>query len=129
MALEDIYQEGIRFYVYPGTHNFIPQAKYNEGDSKRNQSIHQDFLKEINTILESKNFEMYAPPLKKGDIFFWGSRIIHGSIDGTNPNLRRRSIAAHFVPDGFRFGNLEKDFHPSFKQKYGLTYANYWDFS
>ncbi len=68
---------------------------------------------------------MYAPPLQKGDIFFWGSRIIHGSTTGTNTNLRRRSIAAHFVPDGFGIGNLEIDFKLPFKEKYGLIYVDY----
>jgi hypothetical protein len=70
--------------------------------------------------------EVGAPlALKKGDIFFWGSRIIHGSTPGTNPRLRRRSLAAHFVPAGLRFGNLERDFELNFKEKYGLTYAYY----
>jgi hypothetical protein len=68
---------------------------------------------------------MYAPPLQKGDIFFWGSRIIHGSTPGTDPRLRRRSIAAHFVPDGFSFGNLERDFSPTCRERYGLRYACY----
>jgi hypothetical protein len=77
----------------------------------------------MNEFLESGKYEMYAPALKKGDIFFWGSRIVHGSTPGINPNLRRKSLAAHFVPKGFRFGNLERDFRISLRKKYGLHYS------
>ena len=125
VALEDIHPEGIRFYVYPGTHKFMPQVWYNKVKIKKTQDIYVDFFKEIKDYLDANQLEMYAPPLKKGDVFFWGSRIIHGSTKGTNPKLRRRSIAAHLVPDGFRFGNLERDFDVVFKQKYGLNYVHY----
>ena len=123
VALEDIHPQGIRFYVYPGTHNFMPKVWYNKVNIKKNQDIYADFFQEIGEYLDSNSLEMYAPPLKKGDVFFWGSRIIHGSTRGTNPKLRRRSIAAHLVPEGFRFGNLERDFDVAFKQKYGLDYV------
>ncbi|MDJ0530966.1 MAG: phytanoyl-CoA dioxygenase family protein [Xenococcaceae cyanobacterium MO_207.B15] len=123
IALQDIYPEGIRFYVYPGTHEFVPQAKYNKMHLEQPHDTVVNFLMEIDELLESGKFEMYAPRLQKGDIFFWGSRIVHGSTPGINPDLRRRSIAAHFVPDGFLFGNLEQDFQIFFKEKYGLNYS------
>ena len=123
VALEDIYPESIRFYVYPGTHKFYPRAKYDEMLINQPHSIHESFLKEIEEVLEETTSEMYAPPLQKGDIFFWGSRIIHGSTEGTNPQLRRRSLAAHFVPEGFGFGNLTEEVHYNFKNKYGLSYC------
>jgi len=72
--------------------------------------------------IERGQYELYAPALKKGDIFFWGSRVIHGSIAGTNNNLRRRSIAAHFVPEGMKAGNLETEFQLIYKKEKGLTY-------
>lgn len=118
IALEDILPEGIRFYVYPGTHHFLPRASY-----RTDGHVYQDFVDEVRNHLASERPEMYAPPLRKGDIFFWGSRIIHGSMEGTDPSLRRRSVAAHFVPDGFQLGNLERDFTVSFRERYGLRYA------
>ena len=123
VALEDIYEEGIRFFVYPHTHEFMPQAKYQKMAIERADDIYTEFYREMNEFLELGDFQMYAPPLQKGDIFFWGSRIVHGSTPGTNPNLRRKSLAAHFVPEGLRFGNLEKDFHISFQKKYNLKYS------
>ena len=123
VALEDIHPEGIRFFVYPGTQNFYPKAEYNNTSIKSIDDVYAGFTTEIATLIESGEYTMYAPALQKGDIFFWGSRIVHGSTPGTNPDLRRRSIAAHFIPDGFRFGNLKEDFNPTLKEKYGLTYA------
>ena len=123
VALEDIYEEGIRFFVYPHTQEFMPQAKYKKIAIDRADDIFTEFYQEINELLESGKYEMYAPPLKKGDIFFWGSRIVHGSTPGINPDLRRKSLAAHFVPKGFRFGNLERNFRISLKKKYGLHYS------
>ena len=108
IALEDIHSDGIRFFVYPGTQNFTPKATY-KGSQGIDKDYHQNFIEEIDNELATGKYEIYAPPLRKGDIFFWGSRIVHGSIAGENTNRRRRSIAAHFLPDGFKYGNLETE--------------------
>jgi phytanoyl-CoA hydroxylase len=125
IALENTYQDGIRFYVYPGTHQFKPSAGYDYKSNQSHSDLFRLFIEEINELLASKRYDMYAPPLQKGDVFFWGSRIIHGSVSGINPNLRRRSIAAHFVPDGFKFGNLEQDIEVDFEKFGTLQYAYY----
>jgi phytanoyl-CoA hydroxylase len=122
IALEDILPEGIRFYVYPGSHHFLPRATYTQGAADLS-ALHRNFTNEIRDYLASERPEMYAPSLRKGDIFFWGSRVIHGSTPGTDPRLRRRSIAAHFVPDGFRYGNLERDINLPYRERYSLRYA------
>lgn len=109
IALEDIHADGIRFFVYPGTHNFTPEASYADSQA-RNEDFYQHFIEEIDELLATDQYEIYAPPLKKGDIFFWGSRLIHGSIAGENSSRRRRSVAAHFLPDGFKYGNLQEEF-------------------
>jgi phytanoyl-CoA hydroxylase len=124
IALEDILPEGIRFYVYPGTHHFVPRATYDHGAADHH-AFYTNFINEIHNHLASERLEMYAPPLREGDIFFWGSRIVHGSTSGTDPRLRRRSIAAHFVPDGFSFGNLERDIIVTYRERYGLRYGHY----
>lgn len=122
MALEDIHAEGIRFFVYPGTHHFLPRANLitNAVDYT---AQHLELISEIQKYLDTKKPEMYAPPLRKGDIFFWGSRIIHGSTPGADPTLRRRSIAAHFVPDGFKFGNFFGEISVQNLERYGLRYT------
>jgi phytanoyl-CoA hydroxylase len=125
IALEDILPQGTRFYVYPGTHHFVPRVTYNRDYAPDNYSFYKTFLSELGNYLEAERPEMYAPPLRKGDIFFWGSRIIHGSTPGTDPRFRRRSIAAHFVLDGFRYGNLEGESIVPYRERFGLRYAYY----
>lgn len=120
IALEDIPHEGIRFFVYPGTQNFQPQTSYNQ--ETKGLEIFNSFLQEIDALLATEKYSMYAPPIKKGDIFFWGSKIVHGSIAGTNPSLRRRSLAAHFLPEGFKFGNLAEEVKIDFAKKYNIKY-------
>jgi ectoine hydroxylase-related dioxygenase (phytanoyl-CoA dioxygenase family) len=119
-ALEDILPEGIRFYVYPGTHHFVPRATYTDAAG---DVLNMNVLNEVRNYLASERPEMYAPSLQKGDIFFWSSRVIHGSTSGTDPRLRRRSIAAHFVSDGFAFGNLGSEIILPYRDRYGLRYA------
>jgi phytanoyl-CoA hydroxylase len=124
VALEEIPEEGIRFYVYPGTHGYVPSGTYTQSGSKWDLiEYHSNFIAEIEALLQSGKYQMYAPPLKKGDIFFWSSKIIHGSTEGKVKSLRRRSIAAHFIPEGYAYGNLETDFDISYDQKYGLRYS------
>ena len=108
VALEDIHEDGIRFFVYPGSQNFKPKAQYT-GERGTSAAYHEQFHQEVDELLATGVYDIYAPPLKKGSIFFWGSRLIHGSVEGTNPNRRRRSLASHFLPVGMRFGNLEQD--------------------
>lgn len=104
----------------------MPRASYNRDAARGDfgKAYYKNFTDEIEDYLASERPEIYAPPLRKGDVFFWGSRVIHGSVAGTNPKLRRRSIAAHFVPDGFKFGNLERDnITVTLHERYGLRYA------
>lgn len=120
IALEDIPTEGIKFFVYPGSQNFQPRTTYNQENT--GLAVFNSFLQEIDELLASGKYTIYAPPLQKGDIFFWGSKIVHGSLAGSNPALRRRSLAAHFLPAGFKFGNLTQEVEIEFGEKYNLQY-------
>jgi phytanoyl-CoA hydroxylase len=124
IALEDIYPESIRFCVYPETQHFKPVANYSDVNDQE-LGKERDFVHEIAHYLKTSSHAMYAPSLRKGDIFFWGSRLIHGSTPGSDENLRRRSIAGHFVPKGFKFGNLRNEIEMTFANKHGLNYAIY----
>ena len=43
--------------------------------------------------------------MKRGDVLFWASSLIHGSIEGSDLRKSRLSITAHYIPKGFGFGN------------------------
>ena len=120
IALEDISEAGIRFFVYPDSQNFQPKVDYDR--QGQGLAIFDNFVREIDELLATNKYQIYAPAIQKGDIFFWGSRIIHGSIAGVDPTLRRRSLAAHFLPVGYKFGNLHQEVPITFAQKYNLNY-------
>ena len=46
-----------------------------------------NILKEVVSIIRSKNMPIKAPYMDAGDILFWNSRTIHGSLDSQNENL------------------------------------------
>ncbi len=122
IALEDIFDDGIRFFVYPDSHLFMPQVEY----QKNPISYYDDFLLEIDQHLAKKSYQMYAPALQQGDIFFWSSKIIHGSIEGTSYVRRRRSLAVHFLPTSMKAGNLERDFDfLEFDKRYNLIHTSF----
>lgn len=49
---------------------------------------------------------IYAPALRKGDVLFWNSRTIHGSMPTRDDGFSRKSLTAHFLPADLGFGNL-----------------------
>ena len=47
-----------------------------------------------------------APYMAKGDVLFWNSWTIHGSIDSQNPNFSRSSITMHAIAESHKFLQL-----------------------
>jgi ectoine hydroxylase-related dioxygenase (phytanoyl-CoA dioxygenase family) len=41
------------------------------------------------------------PQMSAGDVLFWNSRLIHGSLPGSDPTKSRLSLTAHYIPHGF----------------------------
>ena len=44
-----------------------------------------------------------APYMGIGDVLFWNSWTIHGSIDSQNKNFSRSSITMHAIPESDKF--------------------------
>jgi len=42
--------------------------------------------------------------LKKGDVLFWNSRTVHGSLETKNPKYSRKSLTAHYLPSQYQSG-------------------------
>lgn len=59
---------------------------------------HKNYLNKIQELIRTSGLECHAPTLKKGDILFWNSMTIHGSLKTTAPEHSRLSITAHFIP-------------------------------
>jgi phytanoyl-CoA hydroxylase len=124
IALEDIAESAGRFYVMPGTHTM-------EFGAKTPGRTHAEWLAIIRSYIDSHQIEVSAPALRAGDVLFWNSRTVHGSLPTRDERYSRKSLTAHYLPSGFQFGNLfstKQDI--AYKSHQGVRfYRNQPDFS
>lgn len=102
VALEDIDPTATRFFVVPGSQDF--ERDVSEDEIWGSEGRYMDWMTEI--LKEQFGDNVAIPEMKAGDVLFWNSRLIHGSLAGTNPDRSRLSLTAHYVPDGFGFGKV-----------------------
>ncbi|AFY69917.1 Phytanoyl-CoA dioxygenase [Thalassoporum mexicanum PCC 7367] len=100
IALEDIQPGAGRFYVYPGSHK-IDMAK-NGGDFDIAFS-HERYKQLVINVIDKYKLECHAPALRKGDVLFWNSKTIHGSLQTAQPQFSRSSMTAHLIPSSTGF--------------------------
>lgn len=124
IALEDIDERAGRFYVVPGSQQLDFGAKL-EGRT------HAAWLQEVRNYVESRPQQVIAPPLRCGDVLFWNSRTVHGSLPTQDEKFSRKSLTAHYLPSQFSFGNIfstKSDIH--YKEHQGVRfYRNQPDYS
>jgi phytanoyl-CoA hydroxylase len=100
VAVEDIKPGAGRFFVYPRSH-LIDIAK-NGGEF--DVSFHHKRYKElIKRVIAERGLECRAPALAKGDVLFWNSKTIHGSLESPDSCFSRRSLTGHYIPESHRF--------------------------
>lgn len=97
IALEDIHEKAGRFFVMAGTQD----VRLHEPGLP-----HSAWLERMRTYVDAHPEEMHVPALRKGDVLFWNSRTIHGSLPTQDRHYSRRSLTAHFLPSEMAFGNL-----------------------
>jgi phytanoyl-CoA hydroxylase len=100
LALEEIKADAGRFFICPESH------KIEHGKQNINNNIadnHDKYIAEIVSIIKSKNMKIKAPYMAIGDVLFWNSWTIHGSIDSQNQNYSRSSITMHAIPENHKF--------------------------
>ena len=100
IALEDIAPGSGRFFIYPRSH-LVDLAL-----NRRSMSIasnHAGYKKQVIDIIRQNGLECRAPALRKGDVLFWSSKTIHGSMETTQPERSRSSVTAHYIPVSTRF--------------------------
>jgi phytanoyl-CoA hydroxylase len=99
IALEDIPAEAGRFYLVSGSHEaVVPQ------DLRALR--HDAWLDLMRQYVQDHAASVEAPEMKKGDVIIWNSRTVHGALPTTDPKFSRKSLTAHFLPQGLAFGNL-----------------------
>jgi phytanoyl-CoA hydroxylase len=99
LALEEIKADAGRFFICPESH------KINLGKHDTSHSIadnHDKYIQQVVSIIKSKNMPIKAPYMDAGDVLFWNSRTIHGSLDSQSADFSRSSITMHAIPQGHK---------------------------
>jgi len=97
-ALEDIEERAGRFFIVPGSHRVefsLTPAQLNDNDR---------YLRYMAEWMAGR--EPVAPALKKGDVLFWSSATVHGSLPTQDASFSRRSLTAHYLPVNARYGDM-----------------------
>jgi phytanoyl-CoA hydroxylase len=95
-AVEDIHPGAGRFFIYPKSHLIDLHKNGADFDVAFNHSRYKALIIEI---IKKFNLECRAPALKKGDVLFWNSKTIHGSLETRQPQYSRCSLTAHYIPE------------------------------
>jgi phytanoyl-CoA hydroxylase len=117
-ALEDIHPGAGRFYLMPESQLLgtdAPRfadlrsfwAEY-EALSVRTARTFDGNAEETNAALRIQHARLlaqglakqlfHAPALEQGDVVFWSSRVLHGSLKPDEPQRSRSSLTAHYIP-------------------------------
>lgn len=95
-ALEDIDATAGRFYVCPGSHREL--LLRNEGAHNFGNG-HERYKQCMAEIVRCAGLPVVAPYLANGDVLFWNSLTVHGSLTGGRPERSRTSLTAHYLPE------------------------------
>jgi phytanoyl-CoA hydroxylase len=99
-ALEDIQPGAGRFFIYPKSH--LIDVRKNGGDFDVAFN-HSKYKKLILELIRKFGLECRAPALRKGDVLFWNSKTIHGSLQTKQPEYSRSSLTAHYIPESHKY--------------------------
>jgi phytanoyl-CoA hydroxylase len=105
VALEDIDPAATRFFIVPGSQDFDEMFPQDWVDSNRYTEAMMGLLR------ERFSSDVTIPPMNAGDVLFWSSRLIHGSLPGTDTSKSRLSLTAHYIPKGYSFGSRHNPIH------------------
>ncbi len=122
IALEDIHEEAGRFFLIPCSKTV---------DLHEDGMPHKVWLEKMQAYFDENIDQVIAPALKKGDVIFWNSATIHGSLETKNEKYSRKSLTAHYIPEEMSFGNMfvEKEYIKYNEYKNVKYYKNQADFS
>jgi phytanoyl-CoA hydroxylase len=99
IAMEDIHEDAGRFFVIPQSHRVVLH------DTGKTMP-HSEWLARVRGYFDDHRAQVSTPALRKGDVLFWNSKTIHGSLETVDRRYSRKSLTAHFLPAELTFGNL-----------------------
>ena len=100
LALEEIKADAGRFFICPESHK-IDLGRQNVDNNIADN--HDKYIAKVVSIIKSKNMPIKAPYMATGDVLFWNSWTIHGSIDSQSKTCSRSSITMHAIPETHKF--------------------------
>lgn len=104
IAIEDITAKAGRFFICPGSHRVYRGMQTLSNNIAAN---HEAYIQSVVAKIRELKLEIRAPLLQKGDVLFWNSWTIHGSVDSQDPEHSRSSITCHAIADSHRFLQLQ----------------------
>ncbi|MGK7931001.1 MAG: phytanoyl-CoA dioxygenase family protein [Microcystaceae cyanobacterium] len=105
IALEDINAAAGRFFIYPYSH------RLEISNNKRGMNIatqHHSYKQKVMETIKASHLKCYAPYLKQGDVLFWHSHTIHGSLKTEDFHLSRCSLTGHYIPQSNQLLQYQK---------------------
>lgn len=100
VALEDIAPGAGRFFVCPRSHLLTLPKNRSELAVADHHATYKDF---IAGVIRREALACHAPALAAGDVLFWNSWTIHGSLATTQRGVSRASLTCHAIPRSHRF--------------------------
>jgi len=104
IAVENIAATAGRFFVCPRSH-MIDLGR--QSDRNNIADNHELYIRSVVEKVEQLRLPIRAPRLCQGDVLFWNSWTIHGSLDSQDPRHSRSSITCHAIPESHRFLQLQ----------------------
>jgi phytanoyl-CoA hydroxylase len=104
IAMEDIAATAGRFFICPQSHRIdLGRQSYatNIADN------HEVYIRSVVQEIMERGLSIHAPYLCKGDVLFWNSWTIHGSLDSQDPAHSRASVTCHAIAESHRFLQLQ----------------------
>jgi phytanoyl-CoA hydroxylase len=95
IALEDISASAGRFFICPKSHKLVVDDHNLSNNIAEN---HEQYKLSVSDMVRKNNLQIRAPILNKGDVLFWNSWTIHGSLDSQDADHSRSSITCHAIP-------------------------------
>lgn len=95
IALEDITAESGPFVIYPRSQSLPVAIEMRGGLAQLS-----DRTAQLREALQRSSLEPKPLLLRKGDLVIWNSLVAHGSELPTAAQATRKSVTAHFYPDG-----------------------------
>ena len=104
IALEPIAAEAGRFFVCPHSHQLELERHSVENNMADN---HEVYIASVVEKIRQRGLAIRAPRLEMGDVLFWNSKTIHGSLDSQHASSARSSVTCHAIPARDRFKQMQ----------------------